>query len=421
VTLSFPRGLRFIVQTFVAALLLTMTCAAQTGPAPISLAQAIDMARQKNPTLLAAREHMQAVHANEITASLRQNPNLELSGSEVTLGANNPASPYTYSANVSRLFERGQKRRWRLDSARAYSLQADAQYNDLERQTLLDVKQNFAQVLQAKATLGVARQDLESWNKTLDLSKHRLDAGDMSGTDFSRIDLQLAQFESDYENAALNLRQNNDQLQLLLGVEHPASDFEILGDLTPPPMTRSLADIEILALKSRPDLLAAQHLVDATDADHHLAVANGTTDPTVAGEYERVATYNSFGFSVQIPLRIFDRNQGEKQRTELENASSRYALAATRNQVISEIDQAWAAYLSAAHLAARYNDHYLNEATQIRDNMEFSFQHGGATLLDFLDAQRDFRQTQLNTINANAQVWLSIHQLSFAADTEMLP
>jgi cobalt-zinc-cadmium efflux system outer membrane protein len=339
----------------------------------------------------------------------------------VTLGANNPASPYTYSANVSRLFERGQKRRWRLDSTRAYSLQADAQYNDLERQTLLDVKQNFVQVLQSKAALEVAKEDLDSWNHTLDLSKHRLDAGDMSGTDFARIDLQLAQFESDYDNAVLNLRQNSDQLQLALGIEHPAPDFQIIGDLRAPAMTRTLTEIEALALKNRPDLLAAQHLVDATAADHHLAVANGTTDPTLAGEYERVATYNSFGFSVSIPLRIFDRNQGEKQRTELENSASRYALAAAHNQVISDIDQAWAAYLSSAHLAARYNDHYLNEATQIRDNLEFSFQHGGATLLDFLDAQRDFRQTQLNTINANAQVWLSIHQLSFAADTEMLP
>ena len=415
------RRPEFILKAFVATFVLSASCMGQTAPLTVTLAQAVEMARQKNPTLLAAREHMQAVHANEITAGLRQNPELALTGSEVTLGANNPASPYTYSANVSRLFERGQKRRWRMDSTRAYSLQADAQYNDLERQTLLDVKQNFVQVLQSKAALEVAKEDLDSWNHTIDLSKHRLDAGDMSGTDFARIDLQLAQFESDYDNAVLNLRQNSDQLQLALGIEHPAPDFQIVGDLRAPAMTRTLTEIETLALKNRPDLLAAQHLVDATAADHHLAVANGTTDPTLAGEYERVATYNSFGFSVSIPLRIFDRNQGEKQRTELENSASRYALAAAHNQVISDIDQAWAAYLSSAHLAERYNDHYLNEATQIRDNLEFSFQHGGATLLDFLDAQRDFRQTQLNTINANAQVWLSIHQLSFAAATEMLP
>jgi cobalt-zinc-cadmium efflux system outer membrane protein len=416
-----PRRPEFILKAFVAAFVLSVSCMGQTAPLTVTLAQAVEMARQKNPTLLAAREHMQAVHANEITAGLRQNPELALTGSEVTLGANNPASPYTYSANVSRLFERGQKRRWRLDSTRAYSLQADAQYNDLERQTLLDVKQNFVQVLQSKAALEVAKEDLDSWNHTIDLSKRRLDAGDMSGTDFARIDLQLAQFESDYDNAVLNLRQNSDQLQLALGIEHPAPEFQIVGDLRAPAMTHTLTEIEALALKNRPDLLAAQHLVDATAADHHLAVANGTTDPTLAGEYERVATYNSFGFSVSIPLRIFDRNQGEKQRTELENSASRYALAAAHNQVISDIDQAWAAYLSSAHLAARYNDHYLNEATQIRDNLEFSFQHGGATLLDFLDAQRDFRQIQLNTINANTQVWLSIHQLSFAADTEMLP
>lgn len=157
------------------------------------------------------------------------------------------------------------------------------------------------------------------------------------------------------------------------------------------------------------------------DANVKLADADGTTDPTIGGEYERSATYNTAGFQVSIPLRIFDRNQGEKQRTRYEAESSRFAEIAARNQVVSDVDQAWAGYEAATHLAARYNGHYLSEAEHVRDNLEFSYRHGGSTLLDYLDALRDYRQTNLDALNANQQVWLSIHQLSFAAATEILP
>jgi outer membrane protein, heavy metal efflux system len=407
-------------------LLLTMLPVAAIGQAPapsapMTLMQALDMARSRNPTLLAAREHMLAIHSNEITAGLRQNPDLSFTGQDVTLGASNPASPYAYAANVSRLFERGQKRRWRLDSARSYSAAAEDQYNDQVRQILFQVRQNFVQVLQAKAVLELAQQDLESWRHTLGLSRARLDAGDVSGTDYTRLDLQLAQFETDYENAIQDLHQNSIQLQALLGIEHPTLAFDVVGELTPPTFTKTLPELEQSALEHRPDLLAAQHTAEATVADHRLAISNGTTDPTLAAEYERVASYNTFGFSVSIPLRIFDRNQGEKQRTAFEAASSQFSVTAARVLVISDVDQAWAAYESASHLAERYNNHYLGEAKEVRDNLEFGFQHGNTTLLDFLDAERDYRQTRLNGVNANAQVWLAIFQLDSTTATELVP
>jgi cobalt-zinc-cadmium efflux system outer membrane protein len=406
------------------ALLLCHAAWPQAAPSPadaITMARAVQLATGKNPTLLAAREHLEAVRANEITARLRQNPELSLSGADVSLPADNPASPYSYSANVSRLFERGQKRRWRIEGTRAYSQAGEQQYKDQERQVLFQVRQNFVQVLQSQAVLDLAKQDLESWNKTLELSKVRLDVGDISGTEYARLDLQEAQFESDYENAVQSLRQNSDQLQVLLGIEHPSATFAIAGDLTPPAFDKTLEQIEQLALAARPDLLAAQATVDATAADHRLAVAGGTTDPTLAGEYDRSGTYNSFGFSVNLPLRFFDRNQGEKSRTAFEADSSRFALISARNQVMSDVDQAWAGYEGAAHLASRYNTHYRDESQKVRDNLEFSYQHGNATLLDFLDSLRDFRQTQLNGVNANAQVWLALCQLTSAANTEMVP
>jgi cobalt-zinc-cadmium efflux system outer membrane protein len=389
--------------------------------APLTLAQVLDIARSKNPSLLSSEQHVDATKAAEITAGLRQNPTFAVSGADISLPAANPASPYSYSANLTRLFERGQKRRWRLDIAHSTTDVTRSQYNDQMRQTTLQVKNAFTNMLVAKQALHIAQDNLDSYRKTVDLSQARLNAGDVSKTDFERIDLQLAEFESDYDNAKLDLIQSSDSLQLLMGIQKADPSFDITGTVQPPGLNIVLAQIEQDALSARPDYLAAKQSVTLADGNVKLADAEGTTDPTVGGEYERTATYNSAGFQVAIPLRIFDHNQGEKERTRFEAQSARFAEIAARNQVLSDVDQAWAAYDSALAVARRYNNHYVAEAQRVRDNLEFSYRHGSTTLLDYLDALRDYRQVNLDALTANQQVWLSIHQLSFAAATEIVP
>lgn len=411
------RGLRFLPLSLLAAGM----CAAAQTTAPLTMQQAVAMALAKNPSLISAQQNVSAIKAEEITAGLRQNPSFALSGSDVSLPANNPASPYSYSANVSRLFERGQKRRWRLNIARDTTAVARSQYKDTERQTILLVREAFTEMLAAKGALQIANDNLTSYRKTVDLTRARLNAGDISKTDFERIDLEQAEFESDYETAELNLTQASDQLQVLLGIQRPSATFDITGSLVPPSLNITRPQLEQEALAARPDYLAAVQSVQLADANIRMAYANGTVDPTLGGEYERSGTYNSAGFQVSIPVRIFDRNQGEKQRAKYAAESSRSAEIAARNQVISDVDQAWAAYRSAVNQARRYHGHYLDEATQVRDNLEYSYRHGGASLLDYLDALREYRQVNLNALNADQQVWTSLDQLSYAAATEILP
>lgn len=207
----------------------------------------------------------------------------------------------------------------------------------------------------------------------------------------------------------------------MLGFERPHAGFDITGVLTPPGIPETLPQVEQEALAARPDYQSARESVALADANVKLAYANGTADPTLEGEYDRAGTANSAGFQVSIPLRIFDRNQGEKERTKYEAQSSRFAEIAARNQVVSEVDQAWAAYEDASSLARRYNGHYLAEAKEVRDNLEFSYRRGGTSLLDYLNALEDYRQINLEALNANMQVWLSLHQASFAAATEIVP
>jgi outer membrane protein, heavy metal efflux system len=404
----------------ISALLLVAGASMAQTPAPLTLQQAVDIARTQNPALLSAQAHVTATKQSEITAGLRQNPNFNLAGADVSNTANS-ASPYSYSAQVSRLFERGQKRRWRLDVARDTTDVTRSQYADQERQAVLAVKTAFTQMLVAKGAFDLAKQNLDDYRKTVELSHDRLQAGDISATDFKRLDLQLAQFESDYDNAHTNLVQAAEQLQTLLGYDHPRSGFDITGSLQPPEITTTLVDTEQKALQARPDFLAAQQSVRLADANVKLAYSDGTTDPTIEGEYDRAGIQNSAGFQIGIPLRIFDRNQGEKARTKYEAQSSRFAETAARNQVVSDVDQAWAGYEDALSLARRYNGHYLDEAREVRDNLEYSYRHGGTTLLDYLSALQDYRQVNLDALNADMQLWLSIHQISFAAATEIVP
>jgi outer membrane protein, heavy metal efflux system len=391
--------------------------------APLTLQQAVERARIGNASLISARQHVTAVQATKITAGLRQNPTFTALGQGVTLPEvnNNGGNPYFYSASVSRLFERGQKRRWRLEGAEATADETESQYRDQERQLVLAVRQAFTNMLLAKASLVVAQENLTDYQKTVDLSRARLDAGDITRTDFERIDLQTAQFESDADTARLNLQQAGSQLQLLFGTDRPDPAMDIVGTLDPPAVPLTMADAETQALAARPDYIAARQALLVSQANAKFAIASGTTDPTVATEYERSGADNTFGVNVAIPLRIFDRNQGEKERTRYEIESSRFAVTAARNQVVSDVDQAWMALDTAQRLAHRYNSHYLDEAVRVRDNLQFSYRNGNTTLLDYLEALRDYRSIHLSGLNANAQVWLAIHQLSFATATEILP
>ncbi len=388
--------------------------------APITMQQAVDMALAHNPVLLAYEQNLLSMKGQEVEAGLRQNPDFSLVGSDLS----NPATsstPYAYSLQVARLFERGQKRRWRLDSARATTAQTDAQYHDQIRQTTLQVRQNFTSLLLAKATLKLAQDNLSSFRHELQINLDRYNAGDIGKLDYERLDLQLAQFESDETSAEMNLVQASDQLQTLIGYQQPSRSFDVAGDLVPPPVPTTLIDLEQKALAARPDYRAAQAAVRVADANVKLAYANGTTDPTLEGEYDHSGTQSSYGFYVTIPIRIFDRNQGNKDTSKYLAQSSRFSQVAAQNQVYSDVDQAWIGYTTSKVLSDRYNGHYLAEAKDVLSIAQFAYEHGGIALLDYLSALQDDRTTSLNALNSYAQTWMAIHQMSFASATEVVP
>jgi outer membrane protein, heavy metal efflux system len=388
--------------------------------APLTMQQAVDQALAKNPTLLSAQQNLLSVKAQEIQAGVRQNPYLAVTGSNLTEPDSN-GNPYAIGVGVGRLFERGNKRGFRLDVARSTTAQTDAQYHSTEQQTILAVRTAFTNFIVAKAAKKLADDNLKEYKQELDISNERYKAGDIAKIDFERLDLQLAQFETDESNAITAAQQASDQLQVLLGIDKPRTDFDIVGDVVPPPLTLTMDDLEQRGLTNRPDLKAAQSAVAVADAQVKLAFAYGTADPTVEADYNRNGLDNSIGFNFNIPLRIFDKNQGNKETARYTAQASRFTVTAAHNQVVSDVDQAYSGYFNSKLLAERYNGHYLDEAKDVLDIAKFSYDHGGLALLDYLDALRDYRTVNADALNAYQQTWLAIHQLSFVTATNVAP
>jgi cobalt-zinc-cadmium efflux system outer membrane protein len=268
---------------------------------------------------------------------------------------------------------------------------------------------------------------LDYWDKVLDISRTRFSAGDIAQLDLDRLELQRAQYESDLQAAEEALENAKIQLLALLNDRTPLDQFDVVGpydfnDQLPP-----RDDVRKTALDTRPDLKAALASVDKARTDHTLAVANGSTDPTLSlwythnGSYNNPAATNTVGVSINIPLRLFDRNQGEKLRTQLDIDRNQRLYDATQAQVFADVDSSYATVESDVTLLRPYKAKYLQTSVRVRDTVTFSYQHGGASLLDFLNAQSEYRMVQLNYINLIGSYLTAAAQLNQAAGREVLP
>ena len=399
-------------------------------PAPASAAgaltlqQVIDRAQARNPSILAAQQNLEAVRAQEIQAGVRANPYFTLYGTNITLPAAGASNPYAYSAQVSRLFELGNKRGARLELARASTAQTSAQLLDQQRQIVFSIKQAFTAMLIAKAALQLSQANLKDFRREVEINRERLNAGDIDRLDFERLDLQLAQFETDEATAKTNLGQASYQLQTLSGSTQPSDNpdvFDVRGEILPPALNVDLATLQQTALLTRPDYLAAAAAVRVANATLKLSIANSYTDPTLEGEYDRSGRYDSAGFSINIPLRLFDRNQGNKQTARYQVRASELSAAAAANQVRSDVAQAFLSYTTSRALSDRYKQHYLDESKDVLDIAQFAYEHGGLALIDYLDALREARTVTTNALSSYGQTWLAIHQLGFTTASEVAP
>ena len=395
--------------------------------ARITLDDALRLALQHNHALLAMRTTILQSQANEITANLRPNPVLSWDAQFLPIfqpsqfSADYIDNSAQFDAGIGYLFERGKKRQHRLRAAVDTTTVVRSQVSDSERQLAFNVAQQFINVLLAESTLDFAQQDLDSFQKTVDISETRWHAGAMSEGDYLKIKLQLLQFQTDVSAAKLARVQALAGLRQFLGFESVPDDYDVNGDLDYLPENATLTDLKVLASRSRPDLIAAQQNVTAARSQEALAEANGKKDLNASFNYTHTAGVNSGALFFNIALPIFDRNQGEIARTRYAITQAQEQASETTQQVSTDVVDAYENLRSNDQIVQLYRGGYVDQAKQSRDISEYAYRRGAASLLDFLDAERTYRANQLAYRQSLANYMLAIEQLRQAVGTRNLP
>jgi len=411
----------------IVVLVLAGFASGQTPSTLITLDQAIDLALAHSHTLKASRTQIDQNKAQEITASLRPNPTLN--GDTLYVPIFSPSNLNTdtldtlteFDVGVSYLIERGKKRQRRIDAARDATAVTRDQVSDSERMLIFNVAQQFIQAQLAQSTLDFALKDLDSFQQTVRIGEEQYKVGDISEGDLLKIKLQLLQFQTDVSSAQVAKVQALASLRQLLGFDAVPADFQIEGEFSYQPLNLNVDDLRAQALKSRPDLLAATEGVRAADSQIALAKANGKVDVTAGVTYSHVSEESLLGASFSIPLPVFDRNQGEIARTRFAKTQAQETAEATSDAVLTDVRNNYEAFKTNKEIVQLYVSGYLKEAQDSRDISEYAYKRGAASLLDFLDAERSYRSTQLSYRQALANYLVSVEQLKESVGTRTLP
>src|SRR5580698_182996 len=410
----------------VGAALVALTASGQVN-SNLTLEQAIQLANQHNHSLLAARTTILQNQAAEIQANVRPNPTFFADWEYLPLSS--PAGinflDYLHDSTegdigLSYLFERGEKRQHRLEAAQDTTAVTRATVTDNERTLGFQVAQLYVNAQLAQSTLQLARLDLKSFQDTVNISQRQREIGAMSENDFLQIKIQLVQFQTDVEQAELSKAQALSDLRQQLGYESVPDEYDIAEDLEYRPVMLKLDDLQKKALENRPDLKASQLGITSANSQYTLAKANGKQDFTLQANYSHVNSISAFSFSFSIPLPIFDRNQGTIAQTRYAIAQAREQQKLTNGQVLTDVRDAYLAAVSNDKIVQIYRNGPLDDAKRSRDISEYAYRRGAIALLDFLNAERNYRATELAYRQAVAAYVTSLEQLRQAVGSRSL-
>jgi cobalt-zinc-cadmium efflux system outer membrane protein len=427
------HGGRAVVAVVVAAVPICAQAQTTVQPIPgqplarLSMDEAMRLAVARNQTLQAQRLTIEQAKADETSAELKPNINVSLGVAGFTpftpstINSDFFANGASYSAGISTLFERGGKRGNRLAFAQATTDVTTKTVTDAERQLRFQTAQAFVGVLLAKSTLDLAQQNLKSFSDVVDLNRQRVTAGDLAEADFYKISLQKLQFEQDLSAAEVAVVQARATLRQFVGFETVAENFDPAGELAYASRPLDLEDLKRQALEARPDLQAAQSSVVAAQKSLSLEKSNRARD--IAGEldYTHTGPQNVLGVLGSFDLPIRDRNQGNIAKAEVTVRQATESQLAARYLVLTDVVNAYAGWQTAEKVVKLYQSGYLDQAKQSLDISQYVFQRGAGSLLDLLDAERTYRDTQLGYRQALSTYMTSVAQLNLAVGKQVMP
>ena len=382
----------------------------------VTIEQAVGEAVARNLNLLAERFNVKVADAAVLTASLKPNPVVTVNfmlPDQILVDAG--ISPHEQVFRTDYVFERGGKRERRVDQATLSKSVAELQLLNTTRSLILDVESACVDVQLAKLNLALAQDNLQAFNNVVQINTERVRTGDLSQVELSRSRLAALQFQNDVRQQDTKLRVARNRLSTLIGHGPNGDALDITGDLRQDPRTLEYETIRRQALEIRPDLRAVRTDQARSVADLRLQLANGKIDYTVSGEYHRQESANvrgnSYGVFFSTPLPIFNRNQGEIARAQVQQEQLKTRVQALETDISTEVSNAYAQYSTTRQIVDTTEQQMLTQAQDVRTTTEYSYRRGEATFVEFLDAVRAFNDTMHSYNDARAEHARSLYTL----------
>jgi outer membrane protein, heavy metal efflux system len=396
---------------------------------PLAIGQAVTEAIDRNLDLFAERYKIPIADAQIVTAKLRPNPVVSLWGNYFDIlgtgfdPATNAAGPTESGARIDFILERGGKRRERITVAEASKTVSQFEFLNATRTLIVDVQSGFVDVLQAKAEVALAVENLKTFEEIVRVNTSRVKSGDLAEVELIRSQVAQLQFENTVRQAELRLQTARARLQLLVGRRRGDRLVDAIGEMRRDETPLSLEALRKRASVQRPDMLAQRQDQARSQAELRLQLAQGKIDSTVgvAANRQWIRTLNagnSMGFFFSIPLPLHNRNQGEIARAQQERLQVEARIRALETTIENEVDIAYLQYQNARTILSRIEETLLVKAKDVRQVTEYSYRRGEATFLEFLDAQRAYNETVQAHNQAQADFARSLYSVDAATGTK---
>ncbi len=396
-------------------------------PSRLTLEDAVRLAVSRNPALKASQNEVQALEGDKITAGKRLNPAISLQAEDFKISTN--PGPFFETQEITLRFdyeiERGGRRRLRTEAAQLALESQRFAYRDRVRLLTLEVERAFSRAILAKSNLEASHSLLEETERMISLNRVRFEQGEISALELNRIEVEKLRFQDDVFQADLMLRNAKSFLLSLLNAPDLSRDVDVAGTLqvsgqaSEPglPPRAPLPELLRIAYERRPDLASRLEEKRRADTETSLQRAIRSTNITVGGGYKRNLSDNAIVYGVTIPLKVFNRNEGEIIRADAEQKRATNLLAAVRKEIELEVQQAYNAAEVNRQRAEYIGTQYMKKAEEASRVTLASYKLGGTTLLDYLDAQRSYRDTLRIYNQAVFDERISLYELASSVGT----
>lgn len=407
-------------------------------PTRLTLDQAINACLLADPKLRAGFEAINQAHADALTASLKPNPvlftDIQLLPLTRPFTVDRQGGPPQQDVQIGYPID------WFLFGKRAAAMASaglgvrvsEAEFADLIRQRVTEVAVTFYDVLEAKELLDLARQDVKTFEQVEASIRKAVEAGGRPRIELNRVRLDLLRSQQSLREAEAAVVAAKARLQALLGRTDPDPTFDVNGALDAPvaAVPWSVEEAFSLALQNRPDLDALRWKVSQAQANVDVERRKAFPQVTPTFGYTRQYQTKAIGFpdanswsaAIDMTLPFFDRNQGNRAKAASMVLQSQYDLRTGEVNVFAEIVTVHRELTTAYANSQAISGEQLRLAMEVRDSINKAYEEAkGRTLLEVLDAQRNYRDTYRFYITSRAAYWRALYRFNSAIGKQVMP